>query len=165
MAEDVLDQFAKADPKEVIAMLLWKDRYRNPDMTVQITEKDIESFRACTAYLDVVPGVKIERPQGLPAQAAVPESGNRRAVPARAAEPPRPFVVVQVVELKTGDAIRPIESDEEGAKLRDRAEAQRRAREAAPDLAAAMRQQAQTGNFSSSLVAEAAEALAALAKG
>lgn len=162
---DALDQLAASDPREVLALLLWKDRYRNPDMTVQITENDITSFRACTAYLDVEHAVKIERPQGLPAQAAVPESGNRRAVPARPAQPPRPFVVVQVIQKDTGDAIKPIESDEEGAKRRDRADNLRRFKDAAPELSGALKQQAITGNFSSSLIAEAADALAALAKG
>lgn len=161
---DILDQLAASDNTEIIALMLWKDRRRNPDLTVQITEKDITGWRDSTTYLKVTPQVRIYRPQGLPAQAAIPAAGNRRAVPARAAEPARPFVVVQVIEAKTGDAIKPIENDEEGARRRDEADALRRYRETAPGLARELQQQSATGNFSSSMISEAAEALAALAR-
>lgn len=160
---DILDQLAQADSKEIIALMLWKDRHRNPDMTLQITEKDITGFLACAEYLKVVPKVRIERPQGMPAQEAIPAQGNRRAVPARAAEPPRPFVVVQVVDAN-GDGIKPIENDEDGAQLRDRADALRRHRDIAPTLASQLIADARSGNFSSSMVIEAAESLLALAK-
>lgn len=160
---DILDQLAQSDATEIIALLLWKNRHLNPELTVQITEKDITGFRACTEYLEVTPKVRIERPQGLPAQEAIPAEGNRRAVAARAAEPPRPFVVVQVVDAK-GDSIKPIENDEEGAQLRDRADALRRHRDGANALANQLIADARTGNFSSSMVIEAAESLMALAK-
>lgn len=160
---DALDQLALADPKEIIALLLWKDRHRNPEMTVQFTEKDIAGFKACVEYLEVVPKVRIQRPQGLPAQEAIPAEGNRRAIAARAAEPPRPFVVVQVVDAK-GDSIKPIENDEEGAQLRDQAETLRRHRDGAAALANQLIADARSGNFSSSMVIEAAESLKALAR-
>lgn len=160
---DILDQLAASDPKEIIALLLWKDRHRNPDLSVQITEKDLTGFRACTDYLEVVPKVRIERPQGVPAQEAIPAQGNRRAIAARAEEPPRPFVVVQIVDAK-GDGFKPIENDEEGAQLRDRADALRKHRDGASALANQLIADARSGNFSSSMVIEAAESLIALAR-
>ncbi len=160
---DALDQLAKADPKEVMALLFWKDRHRNPEMAAQITEKDIAEFKACTEYLSVTPKVRIQRPQGIPAQERIPASGNRREVPAREAIPPKPYVIVQVVD-QNGDSFKPIESDEEGAKKRDLSDMLRQARDNAPMLSAQLAADARTGNYSSSLVLEAAEALAMLAK-
>lgn len=160
---DVLDQLALGDASEIIALMLWKDRHRNPDMTLQITEADIAGFRKCTEYLEVVPKLRIERPQGLPAQEGIPAVGNRRAVPARAAEPPRPFVVVQVVD-KDGNGIKPIESEEDGAKLRDEADKLRQIRDTAPGLASQLIADARAGSFSSSMVIEAAESLKTLAR-
>lgn len=161
--KELLDRLVQADPKDIIGLMLWKDRHRNPEMTVQLTEKDYEEFWKCMAYLEVKPEVRIYRPDGLPAQEAIPAQGNRRAVPARAAEPPRPFVVVQVCEKGTGDWIKPIESDEEGAKMRDAADEVRRSRDTVRDLAATVIAQARGGNFSSDQVIAVAQAASVLA--
>lgn len=162
--KDVLDKLAEADPKEIIALMLWKDRHRNPDMAEQITEKDIAGFRACTDYLGVDPEVAIFRPQGRPAQAAVPAAGRNRAVPARPAEPARPFVAVNLVAKGTMNAIKPIENNEEDAKVRDQADALRRYRDKAGSLASQLMQDVAAGQFSTSTIQEAAQALVALAR-
>lgn len=162
--KDALDLLAEGDPRSIIALMLWKDRHRNPDMAVQITEKDIAGFDACCAYLEVTPEVRIVRPQGRPAQAAIPAQGPRRAVPGRAAESPRPFVAVNVVRKGTQDGIKPIENNEDDARLRDRANELRRFRDNAPTLAAQMLKDAASGQFSTSTIQEAAQALTALAR-
>jgi hypothetical protein len=62
-ALDPLDELAQGDPLRVIALMLWKNRHREPDMYVQITERDIEGFEACVNYLKVKPTVLIKRPR------------------------------------------------------------------------------------------------------
>lgn len=162
--KDALDQLAAADPREVIALLLWKDRHRNPDMAVQITEKDIVGFRACVNYLEVEPEVAIFRPPGRPAQAGIPAAGNRRATPARPAEPPRPFVSVNLVAKDTMNAIKPIESNEEDAKLSDQGNAYRRAKDLAPSVANTLARDVNSGQFSTATILEAAQLLTTLAR-
>lgn len=165
---DQLDQFAEEatkDPRKVIALMLWKERHRNPEMAVQITEQDITGFNACVDYLDVKPDVLIVRPQGRPAQEAVPAQGKRRAVPARAGEPARPFVAVNVVAKGTVNSIKPIENNEEDAKRRDEAERLRRVRDQAQGLANALMADLAQSQFSTTTVREAAAALQTLARG
>jgi hypothetical protein len=75
-ALDPLDALAQGDPLRVIALMLWKNRHREPDMYVQITERDIEGFEACVNYLKVKPTVLIKRPRIVRASSAsaVPNS-------------------------------------------------------------------------------------------
>lgn len=165
---DQLDQFAQEaakDPRKVIALMLWKERFRNPEMALQITEHDIKGFNDCVQYLEVTPDVLIVRPQGRPAQDAVPAQGKRRAVPARAGEPPRPFVAVNMVAKGTVNSIKPIENNEEDAKRRDEAEALRRVRDRAAGIAAALMADLAQSQFSTNTVREAAAALQTLARG
>lgn len=165
---DTLDQFAEEatkDPRKVIALMLWMDRFRNPEMAAQITEQAINGFNACVQYLEVTPEVRIVRPQGRPAQEAVPAQGRRRAVPARAAEPSRPFIAVNVVAKGTSNSIKPIENNEEDAKRRDEAERLRRVRDQANGIAAALMADLAQGQFSTNTVREAAGALQTLARG
>lgn len=162
--KDALDKLAEADPREIIALILWKDRHRNPDMAVQITEKDLAGFRACVDYLEVEPEVSIIRPQGRPAQVAIPAAGKRRGTPARPAEPPRPFVAVNLVAKGTMNAIKPIENNEEDAKIRDQTDALRRYRDKANELASVLLRDVASGQFSTSTIQEAAQALVAMAR-
>lgn len=165
--KDALDRFAdeaNKDPRKAIALILWLNRHRNPEMAVQVSEKDIEGFAQCVDYLDVKPEIVIVRPQGHPGTPGAPALGKRKAVPQSAAEGPRPFVTVNLVAKGTMNSIKPIENDEDGAKLRDQADALRRFRDKAPALAAQLRQDAAAGQFSTSTINEAAEALQALAR-
>lgn len=164
-AKDPLDALASADPKRVIALLLWRDRFRNPELSVQIREEEIAEFDECCTFLNVEPTVAIVRPQGRPAQEAVPASPGKRGIAARPAEPPRPYVFVGVVDGKlyrkdgSLNVIKPIENSEENAAKRDEAAAVRRYREKAPMLASLLTSMAQSGTFSNAEITEAADAL------
>lgn len=161
---DLLDALAQGDPKMVMALMLWKSRLREPDMYVQITEEDIKGFNDCVNYLKVKPAVMVKRPQGLPAQAAIPAQGNRRAVPARPATPPKPFVIVSLVEANTENVIRPVENNEADFDSAKDAAAIRKAREQAPDLANRLIKQASSGETSLSDMQDAANALLILSR-
>lgn len=159
---DPLDA-AAADPLRALALILWQDRMRNPDLYRQITENDIQGLDDCTRYLKVKPRVVIERPQGLPAQEAIPAQGNRRAVPARAATPPKPFVIVKLVDEK-GDAIRPVENNQEDYDAAQAAGQVAKARSDASMLANQLINQARTGEYSLAIMQEAANALLILSR-
>lgn len=160
---DPLDVIANGDPKHVIALMLWKNRMREPSMYVQITEEDIKGLGDCCTYLEVVPQVMIERPAGQEAQPAIAPSGRNRGVPARPAMPPKPFVIVTLVD-KDGNLITPVENNERDYDLAQDAAKVRKARDQAPDLAARILQQARTGEFSLSDIQDTAEALTLLAE-
>lgn len=161
---DPLDTLAQGDPKRVIALMLWKARLREPDMYVKIDERDLKGFEDCVAYLKVKPDVMVKHPPGLPAQAAIPAMGNRRAVPARAATPPKPFVIVTLVEEGTENVIRPMENNEEDYDASQDAAQVRKARDQAPGMADRLMQQGRTGDFSLSDITDAANALLTLAR-
>lgn len=159
---DALDALAN-DPTRVIALMLWKNRMKEPDLYVQITEQDITGLDDCTRYLKVKPVVKIERPGGLPAQDAIPASRNRRAVPARAAIPPKPYVVVTLVDER-GDMIKPVENNEADYDTAQESTAIRAAKDKAPQLAQMIVRQASSGEISLSDIQDAANALVILAR-
>ncbi len=161
-ALDALDKLEQADAHTVIALMLWKDRHRNPDLSIQITEEDINGLQACAQYLDVKPEVLIERPRGRPATPALPPSRiHPQGYPAQPAEAPRNFVFVGVgyFEKELFNSIKPIESTEEGAKVRDAANRLRTLRERGPQLARELMANAASGTFSSAQVEEAAQML------
>lgn len=160
---DPLDALAQGDTKRIIALLLWKRRLQNPDMAEQITEEDLKGFDDCMTYQEIEPDVLIERPQGTPAQPMIPAAANRRAVPARPATPPRPFVRVVLVEKGTENGIRPVENNEEDFDAAKQMEQVRHARDNAQSLATRLVQQARTGEFSLSDMQDAAEALLTMA--
>lgn len=166
---DALDALATGDPKDVIALLFWRERFRNPDMSVHITKEDLDKFHASVEFLGVTPQVSIYRPEGRPAQeavAAVPGAHGKtgtRAIPARPAEPPRPYVFVGVTDAQ-GNILKPIESDEDDAQRRDDANNVRRWKDKAPMLASLLVSMATSGTFSNAEIGEAAEALRVLAR-
>lgn len=162
--KDELDHLAEGDPKEVIALMLWRARHHNPELSQQITLKDIHAFRSSCDYMGAVPEVVIVRPEGRLAQEAIPAAGNRRGVAARPAEPPRPYVFVGVVEKGSMNSIKPIESDEDGAQRRDEATAIRRHVERANALSGILIAACQAGTFSTAEITEAAQTLQALAR-
>lgn len=160
---DPLDALAR-DSFRVIQLMLWKARHQNPDMYVQITREDLQGFEDCVRYLKVEPDVMITHPAGLPAQAAIPATANRRPVPAREATPPKPYVMVALVEKGTQNAIRPVENNEADFDTAREAQATRRAADRAPELAGLIIRQAQSGEFSLSDIQDAADALMTLAR-
>lgn len=162
---DPLDQLAAGDHLQAIAMLLWKDRYRNPEFAVQIDPADLKGFEDCTKYLGVTPKILIRRPSGQPAYPPVPPSKRYPdGLPGRPAEPARPYVLISMVDGKTGDAFKPIENSEDGAKLRDKANELRAVRERVPLLAQAVAANAAQGTFSNSEVVELCNAAIMLAR-
>ncbi len=166
---DPLDALATGDPLRVIALMLWKNRHREPDMYVQIEERDLEGFNACVDYLKVKPAVLIKRPPEIPGQPAIPAQGNRRAVPARPSIPARPYVMVSLVELgkdgrPTENAIRPVENNEDDYDQQRDTAAVRRAKDNAPHLANMLLKAAASGDYSVSDMQDAANALQLLAR-
>lgn len=161
---DPLDALAQGDPLKVIALMLWKARRRQPDLYVQIDEQDIQGFEDCVAYLKVKWKVNIERPAGLPAQPALAGGPGRRPVPARAASGPKPFVIVTLVDARTGDAIRPVENNQDDFDVSQQASRVRKAQDQARQLAQRLLEQGRTGEFSLSDLQDAADALLILAE-
>lgn len=164
-SKNALDALA-ADPHKVIALMLWKGRKHEPDLYFKIDEADLKGFEDCVQYLKVTPEVSIERPQGRPAQSATVVRG--KTYPAREADPPKPYVIVQLLAKDakgmTGP-LRPVENNEADYEEQRKIAAVRRFRERAPELAARLVRQATTGEFSNSDIQDAAEALMALAQG
>lgn len=148
-ALDPLDALAQGDPKDVIALMLWKNRMREPSMYVQIDEHDIKGLQDCVNYLEVTPHVMISHPEGLPAQEAIPASRGRSAMPARPAQPSKPYVIVTLVD-KDGNMITPVENNERDYDAAQDATRLRKARDQAADLSSRIMQQARTGEFSMS---------------
>lgn len=162
--KDPLDALAEGSPLEVIALMLWKNRHREPDMYVQITETDIKGFRDSVEYQKLKPSVSILRDQGQPASPAIPAVGKRRAIPARPATPPKPFVMVTLVEEGTGNVIRPIENNDQDYDHAQEVAQIRRAREQAPQLADLLMRMARSGDYSESDLADAANTLRILSR-
>lgn len=163
---EMLDQFAQTaakSPANAVALLLWKNRFLNPELAVQITEQDIKEYMACTEYLQVDPRVKIFRPKGRPAQPAQAATKTRSAIPATEAEPDRPFVMVMITD-KDGNAFKPIESTEEGAKIRDHHNQLRAFRDRAGETANRLMADLAAGNFSDATIREAAQMLKTFAQ-
>ena len=140
-----------------------KKRHQDPSFTLEVTEADIKGFDECIAYLGVEPRVNIVRPRGLPAQDAIPATAKRSAIPPRAAKPPHNYVVIQMVDMD-GNAITPVENNEEDYAEAQEARRLQRIRDTAPTLAAQLLQDLAANTTSSSTIQEAAAALKALAK-
>ena len=159
-----LDAINENDPLYVISLMLWQDRFREPDMYRQIELRDIEGLKACVGYQKVKPTVKIYRPGGQAAQTAMLASGKRKAVPARQATAPKPYVIVTLVDERTGDVIRPIEDNESDYGKSQDASKIHRAREQAPEMAQRLNLIAKTGEYYTSDLSDIANALLLLSR-
>ena len=155
--KDALDQLATGPAENVVALMLWKARHQYPDLSVQITPKDLKGYQECIGYLKTTAEVRVFRPQGIPAQEAIPAHGNRRAVPGRPAIPPRDFVVVSLVHQGTEDAIRVVENNEEDNERRKAAEHLVNIKGQVPDLASRLERYARSGELVGSDLLEAAK--------
>lgn len=153
--QDPLDALATGPVEDVLAMMLWKVRHQHPDLSMQFTPKDLTGYAQCVEYQKATPEVRVFRPQGIPAQEAIPAQGNRRAVPARPAMPPRDFVVVSLVHQGTEDAIRVVENNEEDNERRKAAEHLASVKAQVPDLAARLERYARSGELVGSDLLEA----------
>lgn len=158
-----LDALA-GDPLKTLALILWQDRKREPDMFRKISENDMKGLADCAAYLKVNAVARIYRPEGQPAQPGVPATRGRRAIPGRPATPPKPYVIVTLVNEKTGDVVRPVENNEDDYEDAQLSADVRKARERASDYANRLMSQAKTGDYSYSDVMDAANALLVLSR-
>ena len=160
---DPLDELAAGPLEQIIALMLWQARHRNPELTCILKAQDIAGLKDCCDYLKVQPSIAVLRPPGRPATPAVPPRGTRPGIPAQPAEPPRPHVVVALVAKGTMDAITPLENNDEDAEIAQREKGLRRWREKAGVLALQASSMAQTGDTSSAVLNEIAECLQAFA--
>ena len=160
---DPLDTLAEGDPLKIIALMLWVNRFRQPDMYMQIYDKDIQGLEDCVNYLKVKPVVSIHRPQGTPEQPAQAGSSTRRPVPALPAQPAKPFVIINLVDER-GDMIKPVENNSADFDAAGEAAKVRRAKEQAGDIAQRIVQQAHSGEISQSDTQDAADALVVMAR-
>lgn len=161
---DALDAFAASEPMRVLQLVLWKARHQNPEMTVLITAEDLSAFDQCMTYQKVIPGILVDRPDGRPAMPAIPAVGTRRAVPATLGEPPRPFVIVSLVERGTRNAVKPVENNEQDYQRGELAREAQVAKRNVPMLAAELRRTAVSGDFSSATLEDAARTLELLGR-
>ena len=161
---DPLDTFIKAanEGPEALMLMLWLERFRNPAFTVEVHPKDLQGFYQCVEYLGVKPQIQVIRPGGAPAIDARPAMGNRKAVPGRAAIPPKNYVIIQMVD-QDGNAFVPVENNEQDRDRQIQTEAARRAKDNAITIANALRVDVQSGQFSTGNLNDAINALITLA--
>ena len=155
------DLLAEGDKREIIALMLWKSRHSNPDMTITIDAKDVAGLADCLAYLKLSKDVRIWRPPEIPATPPIPAMGRRPAIPGRPAIPARDVVIVQMVD-EEGNAIIPVENNEQDFDAAAKAKTLARLRETVPDLANSVRNAAARGEFSGSMICDLAVAALAL---
>lgn len=159
--QDPLDAFveaANANPAKAIAMLFWMARFDNPDFTVTIKAKDLKAFADCTQYLEVKPKIQILRPQGAPAQEAIPAAGTRRGIPGRPASPPKPYVIVQMVD-QDGNGFVPIENNEDDLERQEESRTLLDWKDRAPRIAAQLQQEMAANITSNDTISQAIQAL------
>ena len=166
-AIDELDQFAKAAAlgnRDIAIMLMfWKNRHQESPFTMDVSLKDLQGFEECIKYLDVVPQIKVFRPQGKPAHPGSPATETRSAIPPSPAGKPKAYVVVQMVDQE-GNAFVPIENNEDDLARGQEAKRIQRIRESAPQLAGQLMADLQSNTTSNATITEAAEALKLLAR-
>lgn len=147
-----LDKLVTAGPRSLIALLLWKERHRNPSMAVTISERDVQGLEECCTYQKLEPVVEIwRRPSGV--IVGLVQKGTTLKDKATG----------EITSL--GDAITPIENNQ-GDK--DKADAERTLsaiRAGAPALAARLLSEDAAGIATRSTIEEAAQALRVLAQG
>lgn len=163
---DRLDQYvveADADPKLTIMAMFWRERHRNPEFAIEVSERDLKGFEDCMKYLEVTPVIRVHRPAGLPAQEAIPAHGKRRAIAGRAAIPPKPYVIIQLVD-KDGNSIKPVENNEADFEASRTGQIERQIRESAPQIAADLEAGLRSNTTSNSTIERAIQALRVMSR-
>ena len=145
-----LDELHQAAPKALLGLLLWRDRFRNPSLSVTLTERDLQGLKECTDYLKVVPAVEIwRRPNGV--IVGLVQKGTQI----------HDKTTGEMTSL--GDAITPVENNQADKDKADNARRIQAIRDAAPALAARLISEDSQGIATRSTITEAAEALRLLA--
>lgn len=158
----MLDALANADPKQIIALMLWKNRHNNPDMVVQINEADIKGLTDCTAYQGIEPDVRIFRRAATPPHDAIPGSQGRAGVNAFPGMPAADFVTVAMVAKGTEDTFRAVENNEQDAAIGDKIRNHARLVANAVPIANRVRNSAAVGDFSQNDIMELADIVLSL---
>lgn len=139
----------RAAPKALIGLLLWRDRFRNPSLSVTLTERDVLGLKACADYQNIEPVVEFwKRPSGL--IVAMVQGGTKLT--------DKDGNITSI-----GDAITPIEDNQADKDNADYARRLQAIRDNAPALAARMISEDAQGIATRSTITEAAEALRLLA--
>lgn len=167
-----LDALAKAGPRVIMALMLWKLRHHNPGMSLTLTPEDVQGLQACLDYQQIEAEVVIMRPQGRPAitEAIPSRPGGPPGISPRPADPPKPFVIVALVEkgtsspMSAGNNITPIENNEADLARARSAMELADLREAAPRYARQLRAEDAAGICSRDTVTACANALDRLAR-
>lgn len=157
-----LDTLAASDPKQIIALLLWKERHTNPEMVVQINESDIKGLADCTTYLGIEADVRIYRRPALPPHDAIPGTPGRAGVNAFPGMPAADFVTVAMVAKGTEDTFRPIENNEKDAEIAERIRNRQRLVANATPIANRVKNSAAVGDFSQNDIMELADIVLSL---
>ena len=124
--------------ERALALVLWKMRHSNPEMSVTITKDDIDTLEQCEVY------------QKLTAAPAVVEASGK--------------MFVNMVVEGTADVFKAIESNEQDYQAAERAQKLRQARDQMPELVALVRGQMARGEFSESNITELIEAALLVAR-
>ncbi len=155
---DPLDALVNAGAARALQVILWQQRFTNPDMSVTIKPADIAKLKACTEYLGVKPTLKIWRRPAIPPTPAIPAQGLRRAVPANPGMPAANFVVVQLVD-ENGNNIRPVENDEEDNDIRIKHDQMRQLKSDIPGMVREIRSALNNGTSADGQIIELCDAV------
>lgn len=152
LIETPLDKLVKAGPRSLIALLLWKDRHRNPSMAVTIIERDVLALEQCCEYQQIEPSVEIwRRPSGV--IVGLVQKGTLL----------KDKTTGEITSL--GDAITPVENNQAD---KDKADAEKilsAIRASANGVAARLLAEDAAGIATRSTIEEAAHALRVLSQG
>ena len=144
-----VEELHHASSKALIGLLLWRDRFRNPSLSVTLTERDVTGLKACADYQKIEPVVEVwKRPGGL--IVAMVQGGTK-------------LVDKEGNITSLGDAITPIENNQADKDSADYARRLQAIRDNAPALAARLISEDSQGIATRSTITEAAEALRLLA--
>ena len=132
-------------PEQIMQGILWHYRHTQPSLSVTIKEAEEAAFKEACAFQNIDPVITIaERP-------AINKDGITK---------PAYFVVA--ITDKDGNAITPMENNEKDFLLAEKARNKERLAAGAKDLASKVRNNANTGDFSSSAIIELCDTVQAL---
>lgn len=138
-------------PKDIIALMLWQNRFAKPDLATVITEKDMEGLKACLKYLKVEPEVNIVRKKGAVIVTLIQKGSINADEKSPGFNP-------------SGNGIVPVENNEEDFERAMKVQTVERARSKASTLGQELLNGIGTGTYSEGIMREAAEVLQTLSQ-
>ena len=146
MTTEALEKMLRSPSSNALAaLIIWNQRMQNPDMAVQIGLKDCEAMVKCVDYLGVTPSLTLKRPKD--------KEGNHRD-----------YVIVALVDEKTGDSFKAVESEEDRHAEGAKAAAMKIERDSIPNLTATILAGMARGEYSDQLIEELCHAANNLVK-